>query len=123
MNKKLIRLTEGDLHRIVKESVNKALNKSNSVFYGDRPSKITKVDRSNSSNKHTMSPDEIEKIHNIVSEVSAVPKGGESKQSVRVSEAQLHQIVKESVEKIVNEAYSDAQYAHLAGQANGALGK
>lgn len=26
MNKKLIRLTEGDLHRIVKESVNKVLN-------------------------------------------------------------------------------------------------
>ena len=26
MNKKLIRLTEGDLHRIVKESVNKILN-------------------------------------------------------------------------------------------------
>jgi len=26
MNKKLIRLTEGDLHRIVKESVNKAIN-------------------------------------------------------------------------------------------------
>ncbi len=151
MNKKLIRLTESDLHRIVKESVNKALNKSNSVFYDDRPSKITKVDRSNSSNKHTMSPDEIEKIHNIVSEVSVAPNGfkhrfdpnkrdgdfpleqpewtkdprwqgwngedpewimkqqekypygGESKQSVRVSEAQLHQIVKESVEQVLSE--------------------
>ena len=153
--KKLIRLTEGDLHRIVKESVNKALNKSNSVFYGDRPSKITKVDRSNSSNKHTMSPDEIEKTHNIVSEVSVAPNGykhrfdpnkrdgdfpleqpewtkdprwqgwngedpewimkqqkkypygGESKQSVRVSEAQLHQIVKESVEQVMNEGVGD----------------
>ncbi len=151
MNKKLIRLTESDLHRIVKESVNKALNKSNSVFYDDRASKITKVDRSNSRNKHTMSPDEIEKIHNIVSEVSVAPNGykhrfdpnkrdgdfpleqpewtkdprwqgwngedpewimkqqkkypygGESKQSVRVSEAQLHQIVKESVEQALSE--------------------
>ena len=151
MNKKLIRLTESDLHRIVKESVNKALNKNNSVFYDDRPSKITKVDRSNSSNKHTMSPEEIEKIHNIVSEVSVAPNGfkhrfdpnkrdgdfpleqpewtkdprwqgwngedpewimkqqekypygGESKQSVRVSEAQLHQIVKESVEQVLSE--------------------
>ena len=28
MNKKLIRLTEGDLHRIVKESVNRILNES-----------------------------------------------------------------------------------------------
>ena len=149
--KKLVRLTESDLHKIVKESVNKALNKSNSVFYGDRPSKITKVDRSNSSNKHTMSPDEIEKTHNIVSEVSVAPNGfkhrfdpnkrdgdfpleqpewtkdprwqgwngedpewimkqqkkypygGESKQSVRVSEAQLHQIVKESVEQVLSE--------------------
>ena len=63
--KKLIRLTEQDLHRIVKESVNKALNKSNSVFYDDRPSKITKVDRSNSSNKHTMSPDEKEDSENL----------------------------------------------------------
>ena len=149
--KKLVRLTEKDLHKIVKESVNKALNKSNSVFYNDRPSKITKVDRSNSSNKHTMSPDEIEKIHNIVSEVSVAPNGfkhrfdpnkrdgdfpleqpkwtkdprwqgwngedpewimkqqkkypygGETKQSVRVSEAQLHQIVKESVEQVLSE--------------------
>ena len=158
--KKIVRLAESDLHRIVKESVNKALNKSNSVFYDDRPSKITKVDRSNSSNKHTMSPDEIEKIHNIVSEVSVAPNGfkhrfdpnkrdgdfpleqpewtkdprwqgwngedpewimkqqekypygGESKQSVRVSEAQLHQIVKESVEKVMNEGWfgNDAKY-------------
>ncbi len=30
MNKKLIRLTESDLHRIVKESVNKILNESQS---------------------------------------------------------------------------------------------
>lgn len=29
MNKKLIRLTEGDLHRIVKESVNRVLKESN----------------------------------------------------------------------------------------------
>ena len=32
MNKKLIRLTEGDLHRIVKESVNRVLNE-----IGDTP--------------------------------------------------------------------------------------
>lgn len=154
--KKLVRLTESDLHRIVKESVNKALNKSNSVFYDDRPSKITKVDRSNSSNKHTMSPDEIEKIHNIVSEVSVAPNGfkhrfdpnkrdgdfpleqpkwtkdprwqgwqGEdpewimkqekesgdpyygNKQPVRVSEEQLHQIVRESVEQALSEGFFD----------------
>lgn len=36
-------------------------------------------------------------------------------------EAQLHQIIRESVATVINEAYSDAQYAHLAGQANGAL--
>ena len=36
-------------------------------------------------------------------------------------EAQLNQIIRESVATVINEAYSDAQYAHLAGQANGAL--
>lgn len=39
MNKKLIRLTEGDLHRIVKESVNRILNEyknSDTRFYNDR---------------------------------------------------------------------------------------
>ena len=31
MNKKLIRLTEGDLHKIVKESVNKILKEGNTM--------------------------------------------------------------------------------------------
>ena len=36
MNKKLIRLTEADLHRIVRESVNKVLRESEDEFeYGD----------------------------------------------------------------------------------------
>jgi len=35
MNKKLIRLTESDLHRIVKESVNKILKEEYSNIYGD----------------------------------------------------------------------------------------
>ena len=35
MNKKLIRLTEGDLHRIVKESVNRVLNEG--VFGSEPP--------------------------------------------------------------------------------------
>ena len=34
MNKKLIRLTESDLHRIVKESVNKVLNEIGDTPYG-----------------------------------------------------------------------------------------
>ena len=114
-----IRLTESELRNMIAESVKRVLNEDKStskmaysifdtkgnISNSRRPSKITKVDRSNSSNKHTMSPDEIEKIHNIVSEVSVAPKGGESKQSVRVSEAQLHQIVKESVQKIMNESW------------------
>jgi len=33
MNKKLIRLTEGDLHRIVKESVNMVLNEKTASYY------------------------------------------------------------------------------------------
>lgn len=44
-----------------------------------------------------------------------------AKQIVKLNEEQLHQIVKETVQRVLNEAYSDAQYAHLAGQANGAL--
>lgn len=50
-------------------------------------------------------------------------KGGTYRKpkQIKVSEAQLRQIVKESVEQVLSEAYSDAQYAHLAGQANGAL--
>lgn len=40
---------------------------------------------------------------------------------VRLTEGDLHRIVKESIGRVINEAYSDAQYAHLAGQANGAL--
>ena len=112
--KQTIRLTESEFRTMVQETVNEVLNKSNSVFYNDRPSRITKMDRSNSSKKHTLSPDEIEKLHNILN-------GEETKQSVRVSEAQLHQIIRETVETVINEAYSDAQYAHLAGQANGAL--
>ena len=43
------------------------------------------------------------------------------KRVIRLTENDLHRIVKESVEQIINEAYSDTQYAHLAGQANGAL--
>ena len=35
MNKKLIRLTESDIHRIVKESVNRILKEAYSDIYGD----------------------------------------------------------------------------------------
>jgi hypothetical protein len=153
--KKLVRLTEGDLHRIVKESVNKVIDKSNSVFYGDKPSRITKMDRSND-NKHIISSDEEKKLRKYVSEASATPNGfkhridpnkrdgdfpleqpewtkdprwqgwqGEdpewimkqekesgdpyygSKKPVRVSEAQLHQIVKESIEQVLDEGFFD----------------
>lgn len=43
------------------------------------------------------------------------------KKIIRLTENDLHRIVKESVNNVLNEAYSDMQYAHLAGQANGAL--
>lgn len=35
MNKKLIRLTESDIHRIVKESINRILKEAYSDIYGD----------------------------------------------------------------------------------------
>ena len=182
MNKKLIRLTESELRNMIAESVKRVLNEDEStskMAYGifdtkgslsnnRRPSKITKVDRSNSSNKRTMSPDEIQKIHNIVSEVSVAPNGhrfdpnkrdgdfpieqpewtkdprwqgwngedpewimkqqekypysGETKQSVRVSEAQLHQIVKESVQRIMNEAWYNNWGDFKRGARNVAVG-
>ena len=43
------------------------------------------------------------------------------KRITRLTESDLHRIVRESVKRVLDEAYSDAQYAHLAGQANGAL--
>lgn len=43
------------------------------------------------------------------------------KRRIRLTESDLHRIVRESVERVINEAYSDSQYAHLAGQASGAL--
>ena len=85
--KKIVRLTESEFRAMVQETINEALDNSNSVS--------------------TMT-DHIEYSE-------------DTKPSVRISEAQLHQIVRESVEQVINEAYSDAQYAHLAGQANGAL--
>lgn len=39
----------------------------------------------------------------------------------RLADTQLHQIVKESINSVLNEAYNTRQYANLAGQANGAL--
>ena len=43
------------------------------------------------------------------------------KKVIRLTESDLHRIVKESVNRVLSEAYSDSQYAHLAGQASGAL--
>jgi len=50
MNKKLIRLTESDLHRIVKESVNKILDEISGCDYVGKPKKTstTNVNSSNS---------------------------------------------------------------------------
>lgn len=42
------------------------------------------------------------------------------KQRIVITESDLHRMIKESVQEVINEAYSDAQYAHLAGQAYGA---
>ena len=42
------------------------------------------------------------------------------KQRIVITESDLHRMIKESVQEVINEAYSDAQYANLAGQAYGA---
>ena len=177
MNKKLIRLTESDLHRIIKESVNEVLNELGdsdrihnylgtiSGYYeaqgnrdkANRAFNLSNRLQKNRNNGQLYDPNSEEsaseyrrnsyaytngfdkgwdKGRHQMEEATADPrwwqKDGEfpdmkddaysrPKQQVKVSEAQLHQIVKESVEQIMNEAYSDAQYAHLAGQAHGAL--
>lgn len=43
------------------------------------------------------------------------------KKTIRLTESEFRAMVQETVETVINEAYSDAQYAHLAGQAHGAL--
>ncbi len=43
------------------------------------------------------------------------------KRTIRLSESDLHRIVSESVKRIINEELTQQQYAHLAGQADGAL--
>ena len=47
MNKKLIRLTESDLHRIVKESVNKVLNEIGGTSSGFYDRMLQKYNRFN----------------------------------------------------------------------------
>lgn len=53
MNKKLIRLTEGDLHRIIKESVNKILNEiqfDGESLHGSNPEDWMKVSKARKNN-------------------------------------------------------------------------
>ena len=163
MNKKLIRLTESDLHRFIKESVNEVLNeigdseKSHEYLgtisgYYEAQGNSDKANRAynlstrlqkNRNNGQLYDPNSEEsaseyrrnsyaytngfdkgwdKGRRQMEEATADPrwwqKDGEfpdmkdtayskPKQQVKVSEAQLHQIVKESVEQALSEGFFD----------------
>ena len=114
MNKKVIRLTEADLHKIVKESVQRIVseasatpkdykhrfdpNKRDGDFPLEQP-EWTKDPRWQGWNG--------EDPEWIMKQQEKYPYGGEIEQPVRVSEAQLRQIVKESVEQVMNEGVGD----------------
>jgi hypothetical protein len=159
MNKKLIRLNESDLHRIIKESVNEVLNELGdsdrihnylgtiSGYYeaqgnrdkANRAFNLSNRLQKNRNNGQLYDPNSEEsaseyrrnsyaytngfdkgwdKGRHQMEEVTADPrwwqKDGEfpdmkddaysrPKQQVKISEAQLHQIVKESVEQVLSE--------------------
>ena len=111
MNKKLIRLTESDLHRIVKESVQLIISEASATPNGFKhrfdPNKRD-GDFPLEQPKWTKDPrwqgwqgEDPEWIMKQEKE-SGDPYYG-NKQPVRVSEAQLHQIVKEGVEQVLSE--------------------
>ena len=161
MNKKRIKLTESDLHRIIKESVNEVLNElgdSDRIHnylgtisgYHDakgndeqsrRAYNLSNRIQKNRNNGQLYDPHSEEsaaeyrrnshafvngydngwdKGRNQMTEVTADPSWwrkddelpdmkddsyGKPKQQVKVSETQLHQIVKESIQKIMNEGW------------------
>ena len=86
MNKKLIRLTEQDLHRIVKESVENTLMED-------------KMEEATADPRWWQKDGE---FPDMKDDAYSRPK-----QQVKVSEAQLHQIVKESVEQALSEGFFD----------------
>lgn len=124
MNKKLIRLTEGDLHRIVKKSVQIIVSEAS-----DAPNAFK-----HRFDKHRFDPNKRvgdfpleqpewtkdprwqgwngEDPEWIMKQQEEHPYGGKTKQSVSVSESQLHQIIKESIQRIMNEGWfgNDAKY-------------
>lgn len=110
--KKIVRLTESDLHKIVKESVQRIVSEASATpkDYKHRfdPNKRD-GDFPLEQPEWTKDPKwqgwKGEDPEWIMKQQEKYPYGGESKQSVRVSEAQLHQIVKESVETVINEGW------------------
>lgn len=133
MNKKLIRLTESDLHRIVKESVNRTINevalkgksgKAYSLHGNDEESwdivSRLRQKKSGNSNYNTMrdekNAEEIDaKNHpnrrslNNANRVNASLKraSNASKDIMAANESFIRKIVKESVEKILSESNYD----------------
>ncbi len=119
MSKKLIRLTESDLHRIVKESVRNIVSEVSAAPNGFKH----RFDPNKRDGDFPLEQPEWTKDPKwqgwngedpewIMKQQKKYPYGGESKQSVRLSEAQLHQIVKESVERILSEGWfgNDKKY-------------
>lgn len=118
--KKTIRLTEGDLHRIVKESVQRIVSEASAAPNGFKhrfDPKKKDGDYPLEQPEWTKDPrwqgwkgEDPEWIMKQQKE-SGDPYYG-NKQQVRVSESQLHQIVKESVEQVLSEGWfgNDKRY-------------
>ena len=125
MNKKLIGLTESDLHKIVKESVNKIINEIGDTEKGQdalaqargRADKRNKLLRRAMGNKYRkISHDAQEKAYSqgekhgfdIYDPNGAYDKGiSKGYEKALAKEPRLHKIVKESVNKVLREGIND----------------
>lgn len=113
--KKLVRLTEGDLHRIVKESVRHIVSEASAAPNGFKhrfdPNKrdgdfpLEQTEWTKDPRWQGWKGEDPEWIMKQQKE-SGGPYYG-NKQPVRMSEEQLHQIVKESVEQALSEGFFD----------------
>jgi hypothetical protein len=157
MNKKLIRLTESDLHKIVKESVGKIINEIGDTPKGQemlgrtaerayqRAQRTSGADKKRymrtyddayktggkSSNKHLGgSREHFDNGRDYEYEKWADEHNGNvaesktmNKKLIRLTESDLHKIVKESVNKIINEIGDTEKGQDALGQVRGRADK
>ena len=105
MNKKLIRLTEGDLHRIVKESVNRILDEGWSSYVDYYYPDNEKEPKENNYLNPEKAKKEPSKSSRVRRREYMRKKQGNVEEStiMRLTESDLHKIVKESVNRVLRE--------------------